>query len=63
MKTADRDPGRVLAQIALSNSGFQPREMLEEAVRYAFDQLCFHSTTPQLEALMGELQQLLGEDA
>lgn len=57
------DPGRSIAQIALTNSGFQPAAMLEEVVRYAFDQLCWHRTTPELDALIGSLRDLIGEDS
>ncbi len=57
------DPGRSIAQIALTNTGFQPGAMLEEVVRYAFDQLCWHRTTPELEAFVGSLRELIAEEA
>lgn len=57
------DPGRVIAQIALTNTGFQPGAMLEEVIRAAFDQLCFHRTAPELEAVIEGLRSLMAEDA
>lgn len=57
------DPGREIAQIALSNSGFQPGVMLEEVIRYAFDQLCFARTTPELDQFLDGLRALMAEDA
>lgn len=50
------DPGRELAQLALTNNGYQPGAMLEDVIRYAFDQLCWHRTTPELLALLNRLR-------
>lgn len=57
------DPGRFIALIALDDSGSQPGEMLEAVIRFAFDQLCWVRTTPQLEAFVGGLRALMSEDA
>lgn len=56
------DPGRQIAKIALENTGFQPGEMLEEVIRYAFDQLCWARTTPQLLAFVESLKSIMDED-
>ena len=62
-KSAATDPGRHIAQLALENSGFQPGVMLESVIQYAFDQLCWHRTTPQLEAFIASLREVMAEDA
>lgn len=56
------DPGRGIAKIALENTGFQPGEMLEAVIRFAFDQLCWARTTPQLLAFVESLKTLMDED-
>lgn len=57
------DPGREIALLALEGPTFQPGEMLEDVIKHAFDQLCWHRTTPQLEALLASLRELMTEDA
>lgn len=57
------DPGRHIALLALENSGLQPGVMLESVIQYAFDQLCFHRTTPQLEAFIASLRDIMAEAA
>lgn len=57
----DADPGRKIALLALEGPTFQPGAMLEEVIRYAFDQLCWNRTTPQLEAFLADLKTLMAE--
>lgn len=57
------DPGRSIALLALDSGGIQPGAMLEDVIRYAFDQLCWHRTTPELEAFLASLRDIMAEDA
>lgn len=57
------DPGRDIAQIALSNTGYQPGAMLEAVIRYAVDQLCWNRSTNELEAFLSSLTAILDEEA
>jgi len=61
--SAASDPGRAIAKIALEDTFGQPGQMLEEVIRYAFDQLCWARTTPQLEAFVEGLKALMDGDA
>ncbi len=58
-----KDPGRDIAKLALEDTYGQPGAMLEGVVRYAFDQLCWHRTSPQLEAFVASLRSIMSEDA
>jgi hypothetical protein len=62
-KPRESDPGRSIALIALDNAGYQPGLMLEAIIHHAFDQLCWHRTTPELEAFIEGLRELMSEDA
>lgn len=62
MSAKHPDPGRKIALIALDGSPY-PGDMLEEVIRHAFDQLCWHRTTPQLEAFVESLREIMSEDA
>lgn len=57
------DPGRAIAKIALEDTFGQPGDMLEDVIRYAFDQLCWARTTPQLETFVESLKAIIDEDA
>ena len=57
------DPGRAIAKIALENTGYQPGEMLEQVIRYAFDQLCWVRTTPELDTFAASLRAIMDEGA
>lgn len=66
MTTAQKpgaDPGRTIALLSLAPTYGQPGEMLESVIRHAFDQLCWHRTTPQLEAFVASLRGVMAEDA
>lgn len=52
-----------LALIALSGSDAWPGDMLEDALRYCFDQLCWRRTTNELDAIIKDLAALIEEDA
>ncbi len=56
----EEDPGRSIALIALDADPVA--KMLEEVIRHAFDQLCWHRTTPQLEAFVEGLRNIMDED-
>jgi hypothetical protein len=60
---ADKDPGREIALRALVGNHLSPGDMLEEVISYAFDQLCWHRTTPQLETFVEGLREIMSEDA
>lgn len=57
--TRAADPGRAIARIALENTG---SEMLEAVIRFAFDQLCWVRTTPQLEAFVEGLKTIVDDE-
>ena len=57
----EADPGRSIALIALDADPVA--KMLEEVIRHAFDQLCWHRTTPQLETFVEGLREIMSEDA
>ncbi len=57
------DPGRAIARIALEDTFGRPGPMLEDVIRYAFDQLCWARTTPQLETFVESLKAIIDEDA
>jgi hypothetical protein len=64
MATRDRNPLRVIAKIAIDGMGYAVDcPALEEVIRYAFDQLCWRRTTPELEALLAELRATMSEEA
>lgn len=56
------DPGRAIALLALDGPAHHPAAMLEDVVKTAFDQLCWHRSTPQLVALLAELQAIVEAD-
>lgn len=59
----EKDPGRMIALLALSDVNYQPAALLERVIRAAFDQLCWLRTSTELEALLSELTRALNEDA
>lgn len=59
----DADPFRAVAMIALQASPAYLGDMLEEVIRYAFEQLCWKRSTPDLIALLAELSATVTEDA
>lgn len=61
-KSPDTDPFRQVALIALQSSPASPGDMLEAVLRYAFDQLCWKRTIPELLALLSELRAIVSED-
>jgi len=63
--TKSADPARDIALLALTpgNPTYQPGDMLEEVIRYAFDRLCWERTTPQLEEFLASLRDILDEDS
>jgi hypothetical protein len=58
-KFADQHPDRVIALMALNARPDIPGQMLEEVVRYAFEQLCWRRSTNDLDALLAELAEVL----
>jgi hypothetical protein len=60
---ASKDPGRHIAMLALEETYGQPGKMLEAVIRHAFDQLCWHRTTPELETFAANLREIMAEDA
>lgn len=58
----EEDPGRSIALIALDARPPTTPQMLENVIRHAFDQLCWHRTTPQLEAFVEGLRNIMDED-
>ena len=57
----DADPGRIIALKALGDE--EAGDMLEDAILYAFNQLCWRRTTPQLVEFLAQVQRLMTEDA
>lgn len=56
------DPAKEVAMIALSGSSGQYVDTLREVIDYAFDQLCWRMTTPDLVDLLGSLNAKLAEE-
>ena len=63
MADQSKTPTRDIALIALQGSDAFPGDMLEEVLRYAFDQLCFRRTYGELDAILNGLRALVAEDA
>lgn len=57
------DPGREIALKALNAYPLPSAGMLEDVIRYAFDQLSFHRTMPELEGFLASLGEIMSEDA
>lgn len=63
-KSPDRNPAKRLAQMALTGMDYSSDgDLLEEVIRYAFDQLCWLRSYPDIDALLADLRALVSEEA
>ena len=61
MSKKENDLGRRIALDVLSAP--DGAAMLEETIRYCFDQLCYRASYRELDELLAELRAMVSEDA